>query len=104
MLGYVKHQRSLVSKGKKEVTTSPSVPVTAVATAPVVSLSSLPVASEDQLRSYVHSVLANLLSQSGIVDTDLLSTAPLAVPNLAPMITGASGDLSPDTPFEVPIT
>ena len=31
MLGYVKHQRSLVLKGKKEVTTSsPSVPVTAV--------------------------------------------------------------------------
>ena len=36
MLGYVKHQCSLVSKGKKPATTSPSPPVTAVTTAPVV--------------------------------------------------------------------
>ena len=43
MLVYVKHQRSLVSKARKEVTTSsPSLPVTAVTTAPVVSLPSLP--------------------------------------------------------------
>ena len=55
MIGYVKHQHSLVSKGKKEVTTSsPSVPVAAVTTAPVVSLPSLPVVSDDQIRSYVH--------------------------------------------------
>ena len=48
MLGYVKHQRTLVSKGRKPVTTSsPSPPVTAVTTAPVVSRPSLPV-SEDQ--------------------------------------------------------
>ena len=66
MLGYVKHQRSLVSKGKK-------VPVTAVTTAPVVSLPSLPVSTEDQLWNYMHSVLANLLSQSGSVGTNLLS-------------------------------
>ena len=38
MLGYVKHQRSLVSKGKKLATTSsPSPPVTAITTAPIVS-------------------------------------------------------------------
>ena len=56
MLGYVKHQRSLVSKGRKPVTTSsPSEPVTAVTTVSVVSLPSLPV-SEDQFREYVHSV------------------------------------------------
>ena len=101
MIGYVKHQRSLVSKGNRKVTTSPSVPAT---TAPVVSLPSLPVVSEDQLRSYVHSVLANLLSQSGSVGPNLLSTAPPAVPNSAPMSIGAAGGLSSDTPFEVPIT
>ena len=105
MLGYVKHQRSLVSKGKKEApTSSPSVPVTAVTTAPVVSLPSLPVSTEDQLRSYVHSVLANLLSKSGSLGTDLLSTAPPAVPNSAPMSTGAAGGLGSVTPFEVPTT
>ena len=55
MLGYVKHQRTLVSKGRKPVTTSsPSTPVTAVTTASVVSRPSLPV-SEDQFREYVHS-------------------------------------------------
>ena len=44
MLGYVKHQRSLVSKGRKEVTnSSPSLPVTTVTTASVVSLPFLPV-------------------------------------------------------------
>ena len=105
MLGYVKHQRSLISKGKEEVTTSsPSVPVTAVTTAPVVSLPSLPVVSDDQIRSYVHSVLATILSQSGSIGTNLLSTAPSAVPNLALMSTGAAGGLSSDTPFEVPIS
>ena len=46
ILGYVKHQRSLVSKGKKLAMTSPSPPATAVTTAPIVSLPSLPV-SED---------------------------------------------------------
>ena len=49
-------------------------------------------------------VLANILSQSGSVGTNLLSTAPPAVPNSAPMSTGAVGGLSSDTPFEVPIT
>ena len=94
MQGYVKHQRSLVSKGKKEATaSSPLVPVMAVTTAPVVSLPSLPVSTEDQLRNYVHSVLANLLNQSGSVGTNLLFTAPLAVPNSAPMSTGAAGGL-----------
>ena len=56
MLGYVEHQRSLGSKGKKPATTSsPSPPVTAVTTAPIVSLPSLPV-SEDCFRQLMHSV------------------------------------------------
>ena len=62
MLGYVIHQRSFVSKGKKESSaSSPSVPVTVVTTAPVVSLPHLPVSTNVHLRQYVHSVLANLL-------------------------------------------
>ena len=102
MLGYVKHQRSLLSKGKKEATaSSPTVPVTAVTTAPVASLPSLPILTEDQLMTYVHSVLANLLSQSGSLGTNLLSTVPLTVPNSAPMSTGAAGGLGSVTPFEV---
>ena len=72
MLGYGKHQRSLVSKGKKESSAaSPSVPVTAVTTTPVVSLPNLPVSTEDQLRQYVHSVFANLLSQPSSVGSRL---------------------------------
>ena len=65
MLGYVKHKRPLVSEGKKKSSSSSLVPVTAVTTAPVISLPDLPVSTDDQLRTYGHSVLANLLSQSG---------------------------------------
>ena len=62
MLGYVKHQRSLVSKGKKPATTSsPSPPVTAVTTTPIVSLPSLPV-SEDHFRQLMHSYVARYAS------------------------------------------
>ena len=105
MLGYVKHQRSLVSKGKKESSaSSPSVPVTAVTTTPVVPLPNLPVLTDEQHRQYVHSVLANLLSQPGNLGTNLTSTAPLAVPDSAPVIRGATGGLGSVTPIEVPTT
>ena len=52
----------------------------------------------------MHSVLANLLSQPGNVGTKLTSTAPLAVPDSAPMSKGAAGGLGSVTPFEVPTT
>ena len=85
MLGYVKHQRTLVSKGRKPVTSSsPSPPVTAITTAPVVSRLSLPV-FEDQFREYVHAMLQNMLSQSGSV-INPISTAPPAVPDSAPLL------------------
>ena len=104
MLGYVKHHLTLVSKGRKPVTTSsPSPPVTAVTTAAVVSRPSLPV-SEDQFREYVHSLLQNMLNQSGSVGINPISTAPLAVPDSAPMSTGVAGSLRSDTPVEVPST
>ena len=57
MLGYVKHQRSLVSKGKKLATTSPLPPVTAETTAPVVFLPSLSF-SEDCIRQLMHSYVS----------------------------------------------
>ena len=102
MLGYVKHQRTLVSKGRKPVTTSsPSQPVTAVTIAPVVSRPSLPV-SEDQFREYVHSMLQNMIGQSGSMGINQLSTAPPAVPASVPMSTGVAGGLRSVTPVEVP--
>ena len=60
MLGYLKHKKSLVSKGKKS--SSSSVLMAVVTTAPVVSPPTLPVGTDDQLRSYVHSLLAEFLS------------------------------------------
>ena len=102
MLGYVKHQRSLVSKGKKPATTSPSPSVTAVTTAPIVSLPSLPV-SEDRFRQLMHSMLQDML-QSGSIGINQPSTAPPAVPDSAPMITGATGGLRSVTPVEAPST
>ena len=64
MLGYVNHQRSMVSKGKKPATTSsPSPPVTAVTTAPIVTLPSLSF-SEDHVRQLMHSMFQDFM-QSG---------------------------------------
>ena len=100
MLGYVKHQRSLVSKGKKPDTTSPSPPVTAVTTTPIVSLPSLPV-SEDRFRQLMHSMLQDML-QSGSLGTNQPSTAPPAVPDSAPLSIGATGGLRSVTPVEAP--
>ena len=60
MLGYVKHQKSLVSKGKKTPSSSfssPSKPPEVQPTAPVAPLS-LPASTEDQLERYVHSFLS----------------------------------------------
>ena len=100
MLGYVKHQRSLVSKGKKLAMTSPSPPVTAVTNAPIVSLPSLPV-SEDHFRQLMHSMLQDIL-QSGSLGINQPSTAPPPVPDLAPLSTGAIGGLRSVTPVEAP--
>ena len=101
MLEYVKHQRSLVSKGKQPATTSsPSPPVTAVTTAPIVTLPSLPV-SEDRFRQLMHSMLQDML-QSGSLGTNQPSTAPPAVPDSAPLSTGATGGLRSVTSVEVP--
>ena len=90
MLGYVKHQRSLVSKGKKPATTSsPSPPVTAVTTAPIVTLPSLSF-SEDRIRQLMHSMFQDFM-QSGSLGINQPSTAPPAVPDSATKITEANG-------------
>ena len=103
MLGYVKHQRNLVSKGKKPATTSsPSPPVTAVTTAPIVSLPSLSF-SEDCVRQLMHSMFQDLI-QSGSLGINQPSTAPPAVPDSATKITEATGGLRSVTPAEAPST
>ena len=103
MLGYVKHQCSLVSKGKKLATTSsPSPPVTAVTTAPVVTLPSLSF-SEDCVRQLMHSMFQDFM-QSGSLGINQPSTAPPAVPDSATKITEATGGLRSVTPVEAPST
>ena len=100
MLGYVKHQRSLVTKGKR-ITPSPSPPplVTVVATT---SLDTSPseLFSEDRLRQLMHSMFKDLMPAS--IGTDPSSTAPLAVPDSATKCTEATGGLQSVTPFEAP--
>ena len=103
MLGYVKHQRSLVSKAKKTTpSSSPSPPVTAVTTAPVVSLPSVTF-SEDRVRQLMHSMFQDLM-QSARLGTNQPSTAPPAVPDSATKITEATGGLRSVTPVEAPST
>ena len=102
MLGFVKHQRSLVSKGKKPATTSPSPPVTVVTTAPIVTLPSLSF-SEDRVRQLMHSMFQDFM-QSGSLGINQPSTAPPAVPDSATKITEATGGLRSVTLVEAPST
>ena len=89
MLGYIKHQRTLVSKTKKATpSSSPSPPVTAVTTASLVSLPS-ETFSEDRLRQLMHSMFHDLMSAS--VGTNPSFTAPLAVPDSATKCTETTG-------------
>ena len=100
MLGYVKHQRSLVTKGKRITPSpSPSPPVTVVVTT---SLDTSPseLFSEDRLRQLMHSMFKDLMPAS--VGTNPSSTAPPAVPDSATKCTEATGGLQSVTPFEAP--
>ena len=97
MLGYVKHQRYLVSKAKKSTpSSSPSPPVTAVTTAPVVSLPSVTF-SEDRIRQLMHSMFQKLM-YSARLGTNQPSTSPPAVPDSATKYTEATGGLRSVTP------
>ena len=100
MLGYVKHQRTLVSKARRAPPfSSPSPPVTAVTTASLVSPPS-ETFSEDLLRQLMHSMFQDLMSAS--VGINRSSTAPPAVPESATKCTEATGGLESVTPFEAP--
>ena len=69
MAGYVRHKKSLVSKGKKPKVTTPSASTPSVtpSASPTVSQDSSPslssIADDEKIRSYVQSVLASMLSQ-----------------------------------------
>ena len=103
MLGYVKHQRTLVSKARKStMTSSPSQSVTVVTTASIVSLPS-ETFSEDHLRQLMHSMFQDFM-QSARVGTNQTSTAPPAVPDSATKCTEATGGLRSVTPVETPST
>ena len=100
MLGYVKHQHSLVAKGKRNPPSpSPSPPVTVVAPTSL-DTSSSELFSEDRLRQLMHSMFKDLLPAS--VGTNPSSTAPSAVPDSATRCTEATGGLQSVTPFEAP--
>ena len=105
MLEYLKHRKSLVSKGKKRSSVatpssdppsvSPSVAPVKItsspsqAASPVSALPSL--ASEEGVKSFVHSVLASFLSQPSLsLGTNPFVAAPLAeVPNVS--LSGSAG-------------
>ena len=97
MLDYLKHRKSLVSKGKKKSTTpsssssSASLPAATVAATVASPLS--PLASDECIRDYVHSFLTIFLSQSGSVGTanNPSISAPPVVPDSAPYCGGLLG-------------
>ena len=100
MLGYVKCQKSSVSKGKEvSSSSSPSKPPAVTTTAPVAPPPSLPASTEDQLRCYVHSFLADFMqSQSGQLGTNQFLAAPPAVPNSASLLREVTVGLGADSP------
>ena len=101
MLGYVRHQRTLVTKGKRiPPSPSPSPPVTVVVTtSPDTSPTEL--FSEERLRQLMQSMFRDLMPAS--ICTNPSSTAPPAVPDSAAKYTEATGGLQSVTPFEAPM-
>ena len=97
---YLKHRKSLVSKGKKKssvatpTSSSPSVPLSATPPTPAVSVSVAPptptltsIASDQSINDYVHSVLASFLfqpaSQISIGSNPFVSAPMAEVPNVS---------------------
>ena len=103
MQEYLKHRETLVSKRKKKPvstapSSSPSIATAVSTTAFVGSSSSLPsISTDDKLGDYLHSFLANFLSQSGSVGANPSSfAAPAVVPDLASPWQGVAGGLGAD--------
>ena len=106
MLGCVKHQRSLVSKGEKNkffffCFLSFKTTGSYLHSHPPPALRS---GTEVQLKSLVQSFLTDFFSQSGQIGTNPLISAPSAVPNSVSLLREAAGGLSAVTPFEAPLT
>ena len=112
MLGYVKHQKSLVSKGKKtpppsssSSSSSPSPSrLPAVQTAAPVAPPHFHASTEDQLKHYVHSFLSDFLSQLDQLGTTPLFSAPPAVLNSASLLREVAVGLGAELPTKFPLT
>ena len=96
MQEYLKHRKSLVSKGRKKPasatpSSSPS-PTPMVSTvSSLVSQPVVPSVSDDQrIKEYVHSLLSGFFSQSSDLGTNLSFSAPLMVPHCSPLLLGAT--------------
>ena len=100
MLGYVKHQRTLVSKGGKSKSSSSS------STPPVVTTTTPPPPhaltsdTEVHLKSLMQSFLTDFFSQSPQLGTNPFLSAPPAVPNSASLLREAAGGVGAVTPSE----
>ena len=98
MQEYLKHRKSLVSKGKKKpaaaaLSVSPSSTPVVSAVSSVVPQPALPSVSDDQkIKDYVHSFLSQFLSQSGVVSTNPSVSAPSVMPHSS---TPSGGGLYP---------
>ena len=97
MQDYLRHRKSLVSKGRKKSATAVST-ASASSTPEVSTVSSvvnqpaLPSVSDDEnISDYVQSFLSRFLSQSGILGTNPFVSAPSVVPQSSPPSWGATG-------------
>ena len=97
MQNYLRHRKSLVSKGRKKPATA--VPTASASSTPEVSTVSsvinqpaLPsVSDDDKIKDYVQSFLSQFLTQSGILGTNLSVSPPSVVPHSSPPLRGATG-------------
>ena len=90
MQGYVKDQRTLVSKGGKSKSSSSSLTppvVTATTTTPPTSTSD----TDEHLKSLMQSFLTDFFAQSPQLGTNPFISAPPAVPNSVSLLREAAG-------------
>ena len=100
MLGYVKHQRTLVSKGGScKPPSSSSPPVVTVTTTPPTPTPTTD--SDERLKSLMHSFLSDFFSQFQL-GTNPFLTAPPAVPHCSTLLWEATGGVGAVRPFEAP--
>ena len=98
MLDYLKHRKSLVSKGKKSAVSAPSSSSSSVVPSASLSVSSVAptpslasIADDAKIKEYVRSVLASFFSQPAnqvSLGTNPFISAPAEVPNESPQSRG----------------